>query len=53
MDQQTASTAGRQPKAHPLFIKLFLTADADDDREDEKPNARRGGRRQKRLIRNS
>jgi hypothetical protein len=53
MNRKTASIADRESKAHPLFVKLFLTADADEDREDEKRAGRRGSRRQKRVLRNS
>jgi hypothetical protein len=53
MNKKTGSTADRQRKAHPLFVKLFLTTDADEYREDEGRAGRRGGRRQKRVIRNS
>lgn len=52
MNQRTGSTADRRPKAHPLFVKLFLTADEDEDRENEGRAPRRGDRRQKRVIRN-
>ena len=53
MNQKTGSTAIRPRKAHPLFVELFLTADVDEDGEDEKRVSRRGSRRQKRVMRNS
>jgi hypothetical protein len=52
MNQKIGSAADRRPTAHPLFVKLFLTADEDEDRENEERAARRAGRRQKRVIRN-
>lgn len=52
MNQKTGSNADRRPRAHPLFVKLFLTADEDEDRENEERAARRGDRRQKRVMRN-
>lgn len=52
MNKKTASIADRQSRVHPLFVKLFLTADADEDRED-RAERKRVGRRQKRVMRNS
>lgn len=50
MNQKTGLTVDRQRKPHPLFVKLFLTADADEDREDEGRVERRGSRLRKQVI---
>lgn len=52
MNKKTTSIADRQSRVHPLFVKLFLTADTDEDREDSEKR-KPAGRRQKRVIRNS
>jgi hypothetical protein len=51
MKEKTDLAADRQRKPHPLFVTLFLTAGADEDPEDEGRPRRRGGRRQKQVIR--
>ena len=53
MNQKTGPTGDRQQKAYRLFVKPFLTADADEDREGEGRARRLGSRRQKWVIRNS
>ena len=38
---------------HPLFVKLFLTTDSDEDQQDEEQARQRSGKRQKRVMRNA
>jgi hypothetical protein len=35
---------------HPMFVKLYLEAEADDDREDKRRRANRARRRQSRAA---
>jgi hypothetical protein len=51
MVQNESSNPRRWWKVHPLFDKLYLTRDQDEEREEAQAKTRRGNRPVKRVIR--
>ena len=51
MNQKEGPTVSRRGRVNPVFVKLYLTDDSEEDLEDQRRAQRRKGKPQKRVMR--